>query len=215
MDFREVNDYLASLADHGDPVLQEMEAEARRRRFPIVGPAAGQLCYMLARAIDARNIFEMGSGYGYSTAWFAKAARDNGGGTVHHVVWDEELSAQARGYLDRMGLNECVQYTVGEAVETLRAADGPFDIVFNDINKDGYPASYEVLKAKLRPGGLAIIDNMLWRGRAWGRERQRRLYARRARHHAHDLRRPRLRLFARSDPRRADCRLEGAVSGEA
>lgn len=167
MDFREVNEYLASLADHGDPVLQEMEAEARRRRFPIIGPAAGQLCYMLARAVGAQKVFEMGSGYGYSTAWFAKAVRDNGGGTVHHVVWDEELSAKARGYLSRMELDDCVDYTVGEAVEALRGADGPFDIVFNDIDKDGYPASYEVLKEKLRPGGLAIVDNMLWRGRAW------------------------------------------------
>ena len=165
--FGDVNQYLADLAQHGDPVLLEMEAEARERRFPIIGPAAGQLCYMLARAVNATQVFEMGSGYGYSTAWFAKAVKDNGGGTVRHVVWDEELSEKAKQYLGKMNLNDCVQYAVGEAVETLRNADGPFDIVFNDIDKDGYPASYEVLKPKIRAGGLVIVDNMLWGGRAW------------------------------------------------
>ncbi|GIX08221.1 MAG: hypothetical protein KatS3mg115_2624 [Candidatus Poribacteria bacterium] len=167
MDFREVNEYLARLTQHHDPILQEMEEEARRRRFPIIGPAAGQFCYFLSRVIGARNIYEMGSGYGYSTAWFAKAVRDNGGGVVHHVVWDEELSALAREYLDRAGLGEYVRYTVGEAVSALQETDGPFDVIFCDIDKQGYPEAFRVLKPKLRPGGLVIVDNVLWHGRAW------------------------------------------------
>ena len=62
----------------------------------IVGPAAGQYCYMIARMLGAKRVFELGSGYGYSTLWFAKAVRDNGGGEVYHTVWDEGLSTRAR-----------------------------------------------------------------------------------------------------------------------
>ena len=172
MDFSEVNAYLAKLADHGDPVLKDMEAEAQAIRFPIVGPAAGQFMYMLARSIKATKVYEMGSGYGYSTAWFAKAVRDNGGGLVHHVVWDQGLSDKAKSYLKRAELDKYVTYAVSEAVEALTNTDDTFDIIFNDIDKHGYPASLAVLKPKLRKGGFVIIDNMLWQGRAWNQESQ-------------------------------------------
>lgn len=142
-----------------------MEAIAAETDFPIVGPASGHFCYHVARLIGARQIFEMGSGYGYSTAWFARAVRENGGGVVHHVVWDEDLSRRAREHLHTLGYADVVRYTVGEAVAALRAADGPFDLVFNDIEKAGYPDSLDVVADKLRPGGVLIADNLLWHGR--------------------------------------------------
>lgn len=144
-----------------------MEAYAKARDFPIIGPAAGYLCYQIARMIDARSIFELGSGYGYSTAWFARAVKENGGGTVHHVVWDGGLSQRARGHLRTLGFEDIVQYHVGEAVQTLGAAAGPFDLIFNDIEKGGYPDSLSVISEKLRPGGVLIVDNMLWGGRVF------------------------------------------------
>jgi len=142
-----------------------MERMAKKTRFPIIGPAVGQLCYLLARSIGARRVFELGSGFGYSTAWFARAVKENGGGEVHHVVWDEELSARARKHLSALGLDDVVRYSVGEAVETLRSAAGEFDLIFNDIDKRGYPASLSVIESKLRRGGLLITDNLLWDGR--------------------------------------------------
>jgi len=84
---------------------------------------------------------------------------------VHHVVWDAELSKRARRHLSAMGHDGLVTYHVGEAIETLRNEAGPFDLVFNDIDKHGYPASLPVIEAKLRPGGVLIVDNMLWSGR--------------------------------------------------
>jgi predicted O-methyltransferase YrrM len=159
-----LHDYLDSLVPERPPELQKMEAYARQHGFPIIGPASGHFCYQVARMIGARRIFELGSGYGYSTAWFARAVKENGGGTVQHVVWDEELSSMARHHLGRLGYDGIVQYTVGEAVAALRQAEGPFDIIFNDIDKDGYPASLAVIAEKLRPGGVLIIDNMLWHG---------------------------------------------------
>ena len=147
-----------------------MEKYAAETDFPIIGPAAGYVCYQIARMIGARSIFEMGSGYGYSTSWFAKAVQENGNGSVHHVVWDEKLSQMAVNYLSALGYKDIVEYHVAEAIETLRNTPGPFDLIFNDIEKKDYPNSLAVIKEKLRPGGVLIIDNILWSGRIFDKK---------------------------------------------
>jgi len=162
--YDKVQEYIASLVPPREPELVEMEQYAEKNKFPIIGPACGYYCYQLARMIQARSVFELGSGYGYSTAWFAKAVKENGGGVVHHTVWEEELSKLAEGSLSRLGSADVVKFHVAEAVEALRQTPGPFDIIFNDIDKEGYPDSLPVIKEKLRLGGLLIIDNMIWHG---------------------------------------------------
>jgi predicted O-methyltransferase YrrM len=162
---KQVQRYLDELVPPRAPELIAMEAYAREKDFPIIGPACGHLCYQLARTIGARRVFEMGSGYGYSTAFFARAVQEQGGGDVHHVVWDEKLSARARGHLTALGYEAIVRYHVAEATAALRQTEGPFDLIFNDIDKRGYPASLPIIEEKLRPGGVLIIDNMLWSGR--------------------------------------------------
>ncbi len=157
--------YLDGLVPPRGPELREMEEEAARTGFPIIGPAAGQLCYLLSRLVNARSVFELGSGFGYSTAWFARAVIENGGGAVYHTVWDQELSDRARTHLASMRLGHVVQYQVSEAVQALRDTPGPFDVIFNDIEKDGYPGSLPVIAEKLRPGGLLIADNLIWHAR--------------------------------------------------
>lgn len=161
----QVRDYLDSLVPPRPPEMQAMEAYAKKTDFPIIGPASGYFCYQVARLIGARRVFELGSGYGYSTAWFAKAVQENGGGVVHHVVWSEELSQKARGHLAALGFADLIQYRVSEAVQALRETSGPFDLIFNDIDKSGYPDSLPVIAEKLRSGGALIVDNMLWHGR--------------------------------------------------
>src|ERR687886_1764243 len=118
----QVRDYLDSLVPPRPPEMQAMEEYARQTNFPIIGPASGHLCYQVARLVGARRVFELGSGYGYSTAWFARAVRENGGGEVHHVVWSQELSDQARAHLGALGFDGLVRYRVSEAVSALREA---------------------------------------------------------------------------------------------
>jgi len=154
--------YLDGLVPARPPELLEMERYAAEHNFPIVGPACAHIGYQMARIIGARRVFELGSGYGYSTAFFARAVQENGGGEVHHVVWDEDLSKKARGHLAALGLDAVVRFHVGEAVATLKETPGPFDLIFDDINKKDYPASLPEIDRKLRPGGLLIVDNMLW-----------------------------------------------------
>jgi predicted O-methyltransferase YrrM len=166
-DYQDLNNYLASIVPERPSELQKMEAHAAEHSFPIIGPASGQACYQIARMIKAQRIFELGSGYGYSTAWFARAVRENGGGEVHHVVWDNDLSQMARDHLQALGYSDLVTFHVSEAVQALRETDGPFDLIFNDIEKPAYPESVAVIEKKLRPGGVLIIDNMVWSGRVW------------------------------------------------
>ncbi len=163
----DLRSYLDSLVPKRPRELQIMEEYAREHGFPIVGPASGQFCYLQARLIGAKRVFELGSGYGYSTAWFCRAVRENGGGEVHHVVWDKDLSNRARRHLDSLGYGDIVRFTVGEAVTALSHAEGSFDLIFNDIEKEAYPASLPVIAEKLRSGGLLIVDNLLWSGRVF------------------------------------------------
>ncbi len=160
----QVKSYLDGLVPERPAEMQAMEAYAREKGFPIIGPAAGYACYQIARMIAARTVFELGSGYGYSTAWFARAVQENGGGVVHHVVWDKNLSAKAQKHMQALGYADIVRYTVGEAVQALQAAEGPFDLIFNDIDKAAYAESLGVVEQKLAPGGVLIVDNALWSG---------------------------------------------------
>ena len=170
-DYNLIQEYLTSLVPPRPAEMQEMERYAAEHDFPIIGPVAGYYCYQIARMTGALSVFEMGSGYGYSTAWFAKAVQENSKqrsdtpGRVYHVVWDEKLSTMARGHLKKLGLDQFVEYHVAEANQTLRDTAGEFDLIFCDIDKDGYPTALDIIEEKLHPGGVLIIDNMLWHAR--------------------------------------------------
>src|SRR5438270_728052 len=97
----DIESYLQHLQRTKDPVLLEMEARATASKFPIIGPMVGRLCQQVAQAIGARDVFEMGSGFGYSTWWFAQAVGP--GGRVVHTDGDAKQSAEAKGWLDRAG----------------------------------------------------------------------------------------------------------------
>lgn len=166
----QLSNYLESLVPERPAEIRKMEAYAAEHDFPIIGPAAGYYCYLTARMIGAKRVFELGSGYGYSTAWFARAVAENGGGEVFHTVWDEDLSQRAQEHLSALGYAEIMRYQVSEAVQALRETEGSFDLIFNDIHKKGYPESLNVAEERLRPGGVLIIDNMLWSGRVMDEE---------------------------------------------
>jgi predicted O-methyltransferase YrrM len=159
----QVNNYLYQLYADDDPVRQEMEELARQRNFPIVGPLAGRHLYQLARIIDARRVFELGSGYGYSALYFARAVGQEG--EVHCTELDAENIRLAEMYLSRAEVWARVTYHQEEATAALRRVGGIWDIIYNDIDKVGYPATIDLAYQHLRPGGLFITDNVLWHGR--------------------------------------------------
>lgn len=158
-----IEQYLHGLFPSTDPVLMEMERQAREQGFPIVGPLVGLLLRQLALSVSARDIFEMGSGFGYSTCFLAQAV--GGGGRVVHTEFDAGRSQAARGYLGQAGLADRVTFEIGDAVEIITNYPGPFDLIFIDVDKDRYPDALELARARVRIGGYIITDNVLWHGR--------------------------------------------------
>jgi predicted O-methyltransferase YrrM len=140
-----------------------MEALAEQKGFPIIGRLCGQLLELMARAIGARRIFELGSGYGYSAYWFSRATGDEG--EIHLTDLDPENERKALDFLGRAGLSKPIQYHVVDALGGLDETEGDFDIVYCDIDKGGYPEAWRRGRERVRVGGLYICDNMLWSGR--------------------------------------------------
>ena len=162
-----ITKYLETLAAGDDePVLLEMEQLARERNFPIIGRLCGQVLEILARSIGAKRIFELGSGYGYSAYWFARATGPEA--EIHLTDTDPENEKLARDFLDRAGLVAPIEYHVASALDALAETQGDFDVVYCDIDKGDYLQAWERGREKVRVGGYYICDNMLWSGRVTG-----------------------------------------------
>ena len=159
----DIERYMSSLLPARDAVLAEMESQAAKRKIPIVGPAVGRVLAQLVMISGAKRIFELGSAIGYSTIWLARAAGQ--GAEVHYSDGSEENAREARGYLARAGVTSVVQVHVGDALASLAGTSGEFDLIFNDVDKDGYPAVLDAVPARLKRGGLFITDNTLWHER--------------------------------------------------
>src|SRR5512144_2203073 len=134
----EVEAYMRTLlARYDEEVLLEMGREGAERGFPIIGRLVGVTVELFARSVGARRVFELGSGFGYSAYWFSRAVGP--GGEVHGTDGDPANEAKALDYLSRAGLADPIHWHVGDAVTNLGAVEGEFDIVYNDIDKVGYP----------------------------------------------------------------------------
>ncbi len=159
----ELDLYVRELIPPRDPVIAEMEAYAAEHDVPIVGPAVATLLEVLALSIGASRVFEMGSAIGYSTAFFARAVGK--GGQVFYTDGDPKNAERARGYLERPNLADRVAFRVGDAVASLEATTGYFDVVFIDVDKEGYPAALQAAAPRVRRGGWLLADNVLWSGK--------------------------------------------------
>lgn len=156
--------YLHGLSGAQSELMAEMEEYGRRRRFPIVGPLVGRFLMQIAMLMNARRVLEIGSGYGYSAAWFFQANSD-----LRVTCTDGSEMNRERGlqFLSRMGAADRVDFQVGDALALASAAEGSFDIIFCDMDKSAYANAFRATFPKLRRGGAFIADNVLWRGFAW------------------------------------------------
>ena len=158
-----VEQYLYSLLPARDEVLAEIEAQAAKRKIPIVGPLVARLFHLIATISGARKVFEMGSAVGYSTIWWARAVGPQG--RVIYTDGDRKNADEARGYFQRAGVADRIEIHTGDALEILsERAKEEFDIVFCDIDKSDYPRALKLAVPRVRRGGLFVADNTLWHG---------------------------------------------------
>ena len=159
-----IDDYLQRLAGSPDPVEAEMRRYADERDgFPIAGPVVGRLLAQLAMTISAHRIFEVGSGFGYSAFWLARALGD--GGSITLTDLDRENLDRARAWLGKAGLfDRCKFEPPGDGLDALARAEPGIDLVFLDLGKADYPRALTLALPKLRSGGLVLANNALWGG---------------------------------------------------
>ena len=161
--FEKIHKYLEQVIPERPPVLREMESRAEEYGFPIIGPLVGRFLYQMTTLTKARNILELGSGFGYSAFWFSMATKGKGNITLTDTSSDNKRLAI--DYFKRAALQSQFDFRVADALGVLKKLDGPFDIILNDIDKKDYPKTIDLVASKLKKGGLFITDNTIWSGR--------------------------------------------------
>jgi predicted O-methyltransferase YrrM len=164
-----INNYLMKLSCEDDRLILGMEREAKKRDFPIVDRLVGRLLYTLTKLKNPRLIVELGSGYGYSAYWFAKAL---GRGRVVLIDYDEKNSKKAQKVFQEAGLKRKAEFRVGNALDLAQEYRN-IDILFIDIDKHQYTSAVKRLLPNLNRNALVIADNALWYGKVTGRGRDR------------------------------------------
>jgi predicted O-methyltransferase YrrM len=154
--------YLAGLNRFSSPVLDDIARANEQRGLPLIDAEVGALLRVLATALGATRVLEIGTAIGYSGIWLASALAP--GGTLFTMELSEERAREAKENFARAGVADRVTVIVGDANLKLAKVAGPFDLIFQDGQKSLYSAMLDRLVTLLRPGGLLVTDNVLWDG---------------------------------------------------
>jgi caffeoyl-CoA O-methyltransferase len=162
---KRIEDYVERLTQPLDEVMEELErvtlTETAHPNF-LTGRVEGALLRMLVKLVEARTVVEVGTYTGFSALAMASALpRD---GRLYTLDIDPNMMAVAQSYFSRSPQGDRIVPVLGDARRTVQDVPSPIDMAFIDADKASYDLYYEVLLAKLRPGGLVVLDNMLWYG---------------------------------------------------
>lgn len=157
-----VERYLSALNHLADPVLKQIAEDGALADLPLVDAEVGALLRVLAVSIGAVRILEIGTAIGYSGIWLAGALPR--GGLLLTIEMNADRAAVARENFSRAGVADRANVMVGDASRLLAKVAGPFDLIFQDGDKNLYVPLLDRLVDLLRPGGLLVTDNVLWDG---------------------------------------------------
>lgn len=165
----DIEKYLMKLSMENDPVVLEMEEIARRKKFPIVDRLVGRFLYLITRIKRPRLVVELGSGFGYSAYWFAKAMDR---GKVVLTDFEQDNIDYAEKIFRDTDLIKKARFHTGDAIENALKYKN-IDILFIDIDKEQYPAAMLAMKKNLSRDAIVITDNTLWYGKVLDRKKDR------------------------------------------
>ena len=157
-----IESYLMKMVPEDDPHLAAMEEKAKQTGFPIVDRLVGRFLYLLTRLKQPNLVVELGSGFGYSAYWFARALSMRS--KVVLTDHAEENIAYARQVLRETGLADRAEFRVGDALQ-IGSEYEDIDLLFIDIDKFQYPEAIRVMLPRLAKNALVIADNALWHGK--------------------------------------------------
>jgi predicted O-methyltransferase YrrM len=161
----DVDAFLDSTMLDDDPALSAALKDSDAAGLPKIAVSAqqGKFLSLLAGAIGARRILEIGTLGGFSTIWLARGAGPDG--RVVTLEYEPKHAEVARANLDRAGVGDRVEILVGAALDSLpNVTGGPFDLVFIDADKENYPGYLEWAVKLTRPGSVVIVDNVIREG---------------------------------------------------
>ena len=161
----EVDEYLDTTVLDDDPVLSAALEDSDAAGLPKIAVSAqqGKFLSLLATAVGARRILEIGTLGGFSTIWLARGAGPDG--RVTTLEYEPKHAEVARANIDRAGVGDRVEVLVGAALDTLPSVTGgPFDLVFIDADKENNPGYLEWAVKLTRPGSVIVVDNVIREG---------------------------------------------------
>ena len=145
-----IEDYILEKTSVKDGIIDKMHNYAEENEVPIIGPLVGKYLYQITKITRAKNIFEMGSGFGYSAYWFAKAFSDPG--KVICTEYSEAHKFAAEGFFKKAGYEHHLDFICGDSIEILKNSDEKYDIIFVDP---------PFAKSLVAPTLAALEDNKL------------------------------------------------------
>jgi predicted O-methyltransferase YrrM len=157
-----IEHYLSGLNRQVDAILAEIARDGKEQNLPLVDAEVGALLHVLALAVGARRVLEIGTAIGYSGTWLARALP--AGGMLLTMEMNTERAKAARANFERASLADRTSVIVGDAQRMLAKVAGPFDLIFQDGDKLQYEPMLDRLVDLLRPGGVLVTDNVLWDG---------------------------------------------------
>jgi caffeoyl-CoA O-methyltransferase len=161
----DLENYFRRLVPPRAELLRRLETEAEQEHIPIVGPVVGELLFILARVMGARRILELGTATGYSAIYLAQAVGPDLGRVITLEI-NPDIAKRALANLASAGLSQRVEVKIGDSKTLMADLEGSFDLIFMDIDKEGYLPALPDCHRLLRPGGLLVVDNTGFAGAA-------------------------------------------------
>lgn len=149
-----------------NPVLQQLNRETNAKiMMPrmLSGHLQGKFLSMLSKMIRPQNILEIGTYTGYSAISLAEGLQD--GGKLYTLDINEEIEDFVRGYFEKAGITDKIDYRIGNALDIIPTLPGTFDLVFIDADKINYANYYDLVIDRVSVGGYILADNVLWSGK--------------------------------------------------
>lgn len=163
---KELSNYLGSHCDAESPLLRRIDRETHlMETMPhmLSGHHQGRVLALLSKLIRPKKILEIGTFTGYATLCLAEGLA--AGGMLHSIDINEELRERVWGYVHEAGLQDRIQLHSGDARDIVQSLEGNFDLIFIDADKKNNLLYYEMVLEKMSPGGVILIDNVLWKGK--------------------------------------------------
>jgi len=162
----DLTNYLDRHCEPEDELLKHINRETHLKVLMprmLSGHYQGRLLSMLSKMMRPERILEIGTYTGYATLCLAEGLRDTG--LIHTIDINSELEEMVSTNFKRSAFSQQIKYHIGNALDVIPELDETFDLVFIDADKKNNSTYYNLIFEKVRPGGLIIVDNVLWSGK--------------------------------------------------